>query len=455
MRRSKFIPSFLLTFTLTGCLALASGAQSATRAKFEPAEGCYIGAFIENDDSLQGNIERFEGLTKKKHASYFTYVGYGRPFPMDWVIKVRERGAAPHIAFEPNNGLDEVVDDEYLRAWARDAARSQCPIFLRWASEMNGPWTAYGKDPAQYREKFRLVARVMKEEAPNVAMLWTPFAEPTRLIPPYYPGDDVVDWVGVNIYSVYVNNGDPLRQAHHKDPVDFLRYIYDNYAARKPIHVSEFAATIFCKGTSMETVDFAISKMTRFYTALREQFPRVKAVNWFSWDTINAGRAQNNYSVVADGRVLHRYRELINNEHFLSRVYFDPAEFAQRIPPGTTQGRNSVAMRPSRSVEEEVSEGSGAITMGITEPIVGGVKNGEVVRADLELTAQVPLTTQAAGIIWQIDGRAVALTNTIPYRVSIPRDRLTPGEHTTRILVLPKTRGTEDQFSDEVKFVVE
>ena len=184
-----------------------------TLAKFEPARGCYVGAFIELDHIVKGNISNFEEMTHKKHASYFTYCGYGMPFPKAWVDKVKAAGGAPQIAFEPNNGLDEVADDAYLRAWARDAARSRVPIFLRWASEMNGPWIAWHKDPRLYIEKFRLVSEVMRQEAPNVAMVWTPFAEPQRLIAQFYPGDDVVDWVGMNIYSVYVNNGDVNRPA--------------------------------------------------------------------------------------------------------------------------------------------------------------------------------------------------------------------------------------------------
>ena len=118
--------------------AAIGGAATSTGAKFEPAQGCYIGAFIERDSNVNGNIAAFEDLTKKKHASYFTYVGYGRPFPSEWFARVTRSDAAPHIAFEPNNGLAEVKDDAYLRAWARDAARTKRPIFLRWASEMNG-----------------------------------------------------------------------------------------------------------------------------------------------------------------------------------------------------------------------------------------------------------------------------------------------------------------------------
>jgi hypothetical protein len=63
----------------------------------------------------------------------------------------------------------------------------QSADYLRWGSEMNGPWTKYGKDPKQYVEKFRLVTKVMREEAPNVAMVWTPFCRARRAHRSYYP----------------------------------------------------------------------------------------------------------------------------------------------------------------------------------------------------------------------------------------------------------------------------
>jgi hypothetical protein len=121
-------------------------------------------------------------------------------------------------------------------------------------------------------EKFRLVTKVMREEAPNVAMVWTPFAEPTRTIASFYPGDDFVDWVGVNVYSVYVNNGDPLRPAWQRDPLDFLRYIYTTYASRKPVHISEFAATLHCKGTSLPRRTSPSKKLGAFTPVWRSSF---------------------------------------------------------------------------------------------------------------------------------------------------------------------------------------
>lgn len=427
--------------------ALALPQTSQNLSKFEPAAGCYVGAFIERDYTVQGDISVFEALTKKKHASYFTYVGYGRPFPKEWVDKVRKTGAAPHIAFEPNDGLSKVQDGPYLRNWARDAARARCPIFLRWASEMNGPWTAYGKSASIYREKFRLMHDVMAQEAPNVAMVWTPFAEPQNTIANFYPGDAYVDWVGVNIYSVYVNNGDPSRPAYTKDPLEWLHFIYENYADRKPVHISEFAATIRCKGTGTDTVDFAIEKMSRFYEGLRDRFPRVKSVNYFVWDTIRAGRANNNYSFIDDGRVLATYRKLVTDPYFLSRVSYDPTRFATNIKPGTTVksggGKKSF-------VDENAIDASGAIAANLDQPYLRGIHDGDIISDDLQLRVQLPLGMQIRGLIWQIDGRTVALTNTAPFRITLSRDRFPDGRHTARVLVMD-TEGVQ-HTSGEVFF---
>ena len=427
-------------------------------AKFEPASGCYIGAFIERDSNVQGNIPAFEDLTKKKHASYFTYVGYGRPFPSDWFDKVVRNGAAPHIAFEPNDGLQEVKDDVYLRAWARDAARTKRPIFLRWASEMNGEWgkKRYGNGATDYiglyKEKFALISRVMKEEAPNVALVWTPFAEPSRLIPDFYPGDEWVDWVGVNIYSVYVHNGDPNQQALNEDPVDFLKNIYGLYGARKPIHISEYAATIWCKGIGAETVEWAIEKTKRFYGALRDDFPRVKSVNWFCLDTVSAGLANNNYSLLADGRMLATYRQLVADPHFLSRVYYNPNEWSAPVKAGTTLGQNGRVLR-GPDATEDILASNGAIAATITEPFLRGLKNGDVISSDLELWAQLPVGMEARGLIWQVDGRPIAIKNTQPFRVTVPRDRLVEGQHTAQLIAI-QMDGTR-AVSSTVTFVIE
>ena len=145
---------FYLCFCIVGIGPVATAfGRSPQLAKFEPQQGCYIGAFIERDNTVHGDIEAFEGLTGKKHASYFTYVGYGRPFPAAWVAKVKARHAAPHIAFEPNNGLNEVQDDDYLRDLGTRCRAHRLPHLL--ALGLRDEWPLDGllqKPSAIYRK---------------------------------------------------------------------------------------------------------------------------------------------------------------------------------------------------------------------------------------------------------------------------------------------------------------
>lgn len=403
--------------------------RSLALEKLEPPYGCYIGAFIERDEVVRGDIKLFEELTGKKHASYITYVGYGSPFPIDWVRKVIEANAIPHIAWEPNDGLDVVRDDEYLRSWARQAAQFDFPIMLRFASEMNGAWSAYFGDPRKYIAKWRLVANVMRAEAPNVVMLWAPFCMPKENINAYYPGDEFVDWVGVNIYSVYCHNGNPNDRAHHEDPVELLRHVYRTYAHRKPIAIAEYAATHYCKGTKRDTTDFALAKMARMYEAIVRELPRVKMINWFSMDTIKMGLANNNYCLTTNGYVLAAYRALVSSEHFLSEPYFGnwftPVKLLPRRPLqllATPQlhgiPRQRECMQRLRWVEPMKATPNDGVYSACGIALVG-LRKGESVYGSRLVWLHVPNGIDVRYVAYRLNGRVILITNRSPYYARI------------------------------------
>jgi len=424
-------------------------------AKHEPESGCYIGAFVERDRPIQGDYGKFADVTRKKHASYITYVAYGRPFPTEWVSRVKAAGAAPHIAFEPNNGLKAVKDDAYLRQWARDAYAAQCPIFLRFASEMNGNWCAYHGDPKLYIRKFRLLHSIMAKEAPNVALVWTVFSTPRGNIPDYYPGDDFVDWVGINIYSVYVHDGDITRAAYKEDPIEFLQHIYMQYADRKPIQISEFAATHYCRASSKATVDFAIEKMNRLYGTVRAQFPRVKNINWFSYNTVAAGLADNNYSITETEPMLLAYREAIKDNYFLTSVPFDPEKFQvvkpalPPLPPEISLESVEPPAIPPRPVTpeqeqrdfEKIIGAHGAVVTSMSNISVRGLADNSSLSRAREVMVLVPRYINVRFIMFEVDGKTVGVTNRAPYTYILRRDRSDDGEHTFQVIVEERDGG--------------
>lgn len=294
-----------------------------TGAKWEPREGVYLGAYVVQDGLIGGDMAEFNRLTGKQHATFFRYVGYGQPFPEEWVGEVAAVGAVPQIAWEPNDGLDAVVDGAYLREFARRAGETGIPIFLRYASEMNGNWTVYSDDPELYIEKWRLVHDVMEEEAPNVAMVWTVFTMPQSTIKKFYPGDEYVDWVGVNVYNVAYHNNRLDLAAAYEDPLKLLDYVYQTYADRKPIMIAEYGVTHYTITDEREYVEMAIAKLTRMYRGLLEYYPRVKAIYYFDVNNVAYAaqhRQINDYSLTSDPQVLAAYRELVHDPRFLSSV---------------------------------------------------------------------------------------------------------------------------------------
>ncbi|MCM3391510.1 glycoside hydrolase family 26 protein [Cytobacillus oceanisediminis] len=297
--------------------------------KYEPRSGIYLGGYVLQDEYINTSMNTFNKLTGKTHASYFRYVGYGKPFPKEWAEEVIAAGGFPQVAWEPNNGLDEVKDDEYLRQFAKDAGELKVPILLRYASEMNGTWTFYSGHSEQYIEKWKLVHEVMEEEAPNVMMLWNVFTMPESTIDEFYPGDEYVDYVGVNIYNVFYHNDNIEAKSDFEDPLRLLDYVYNTYSHKKPIVIGEFGATNYTVTDGKHHDDFAVEKITRMYKYLPELYPRVKFIYYFDVNNlVNApeGRKINNYAITEKKSILNAYSNNIKTNRYLSKVEESPAK---------------------------------------------------------------------------------------------------------------------------------
>jgi hypothetical protein len=303
--------------------------QPKNLARLEPEKGCILGAYIDLDPNLtqvyvdgtgknRKTPEEFESKVGVPHGMYFFYLGYGQQLPVDWVRRLGDQGKYVHVAFEPNDGLDAVQDNAYLRSFAEACRDSKAQIFIRFASEMNGPWTKYNGDPAAYREKFRLVARVMHEIAPNVAMVWCPYTTPEKPIADYYPGDEAVDWVGVNMYSVTYFNQNLATPGSQVTPRQMVEYVYERWAKSKPMMICEYAATNYSAAEDSEVVPFAMQKIRALYEDLPTRFPRVKAINYFSTNALQLDHRRNNdYTITRVGELTTLYRDLVSRPYFL------------------------------------------------------------------------------------------------------------------------------------------
>lgn len=385
--------------------------RNSTGEKFEPAYGCYFGAYLEYDkhltcsDNASGRAlaadEGFAALTGKKLAVCYDYCRYGRPFPLAWARNLCRRGVAPQIAWEPES-LAQVRDNDYLRQFARAAATCNGPIFLRYACEMNGDWTPYHRDPEVYKQKFRLVHDVMARLAPNVAMIWCVNSIPENNIERYYPGDQYVDWVGVNFYSVYYHDNQRSRPASFESPTSYLKYVYQRYSAKKPIAICEFGASHQdTVDRHADRADFAATKFTQLFAALPRLFPRVKMIDIFDCNNIECarpGRQLNNYCVTDNRQVLKALKAAVAPAYFLSKV--------------DTRGDMAAPTYIT------------CLTPGM--PFCGTVR----------LSAWVKSYENAPEVSYLLDGRALAtLTAPGEYRTVLDTNDLAEGAHTLTVQV--------------------
>jgi hypothetical protein len=103
------------------------------------------------------------------------------------------------------------MNDEHIRAVARGlVANGAGDSVVRLGWEMNGrgyPWSVgdFSASTSLYRDCFIRLASIIRSEAPDVLIEWTPrkSTDPRLRLDSLYPGDEYVDIVGLLYYDWY------------------------------------------------------------------------------------------------------------------------------------------------------------------------------------------------------------------------------------------------------------
>lgn len=163
--------------------------------------------------------------------------------------------------------------DHFVREYARACVRFGKKMFLRPFHEMTNPWYSwacrYGNTPESFIKAWRHVYRIFQEEgARNVMFVWNPFMYSDTL---FYPGDDYVDWIGLNIF----NYGTAVPGGIWLDFRTVTRHFYDRVSQfNKPIIIGE-AGSLDAGGNKKEWY----SDMLRSLKI--GEFPLIKAIVFF------------------------------------------------------------------------------------------------------------------------------------------------------------------------------
>lgn len=236
----------------------ATPATSASSPTSSPSAASHVilGLYSELPDlTAAQSIALREQQLGRSLAIHHTFYNWTDSFPSASQADDKAHGRIPLITWwgthyaQINDGSQDVL----IRQRAQDVRNFGLPVLLAWAPEMNlntASWTGpqNGNDPAGYVRAFRRIHDIFVQEGVhNVSWVWAPNDESAPGLfdtsspnnwRHYYPGDAYVDWVGIDGY----NWGD-VPGARWRSLASFIGPIYRDYAARKPIIISETAST--------------------------------------------------------------------------------------------------------------------------------------------------------------------------------------------------------------------
>lgn len=290
-----------------------AGAASTPSARTPPAHGALFGAFVGVGNNAEQDFLDEEALLGRRWVIDNRFYSYE-----DWINDRTRWDIAQHkiplITWEPHEPLDEIIagrHDDVIHARAQGARDLGVEIFLRWGHEMNGNWYPWAganngneAGPAKYIAAWRHVHDLfVADGATNVVWVWCPLvtdvpAEPWNHWSNYYPGDDYVDWVGLDAY----NWGNSSSCCTWQSFGELVTDLYDDYAGKKPLIVPETA--------SAEVGGNKAAWIDDMHQALETRFAAIKAVVWFD---INK---ETDWRIASSPPTLAAYRAMALDPYF-------------------------------------------------------------------------------------------------------------------------------------------
>ncbi|MFA6548397.1 MAG: glycosyl hydrolase [Candidatus Margulisiibacteriota bacterium] len=317
MKRFAFLLCLLLCFS-SGCGTSPVTSSAKTGGKISGSfTGCMVGAYVDG----MGNIDAFEAKIGKNLAVVLCYVHWQNAFPSAEADIVQANGSIPLITWEPwishETGTLEAIAagafEPYVRSFIQSAKDWGHPVFLRFAHEMNGNWYPWdgqhngeADGPVKYKRAWIYIHNIVQEiGATNITLVWCP--NNTNLpvanwnnIAAYYPGDDYVDWVGMDGYNWGYGSWESFSQVFG-DVYSHLIIL-----TNKPIMVGEFAAA--------EQGGDKAAWIADACSTIKNNYSHVKMFCWFNTNKERDWRIESSVSAEA------ALKNSLQDTYFLGRM---------------------------------------------------------------------------------------------------------------------------------------
>ncbi|MFH0863657.1 MAG: glycosyl hydrolase [Candidatus Gottesmanbacteria bacterium] len=276
-----------------------------------PSSGIALGVYEPAPDAFSHGtaVDQYtEQVGKKPAFAWFSVkwqnniTGAYQEFDPAILEQYRTRGIMPGITWDASKGIGlnknqpdfswktiaSGKHDAYITRVAKGVAAYKYPCVLRTLHEMDGNWYPWGfrangnNDPKDYAIAWRRIVDIFRKEgATNVQFVWVItagilnnniFNKYGDILLQTYPGDDYVDWVGLDGYSNLASDGRSLKTIFQPSYQFLLNH------TNRPIMFFEVGAT----ENPADPMAKANWIKESFLITIPQEFPEVKVVNWFN-----------------------------------------------------------------------------------------------------------------------------------------------------------------------------
>lgn len=301
--------------------------------------------------SKEGNLANFTDIATNFENSFrygtnkkLGVIHFFQPFSFDGgntqnsyssvehINKVIRDGYIPLITLEdhfvntkPNTkqpnlySITEGYFDSFFTDWAKQIKQVNGVVLLRILHEFNGDWYPWctvnnDKNPEMVIRAYRHIHDIFKaQQVTNVKFIWCPNSmsipqEKWNFIMDAYPGDEYVDYVGLDVYNG-AGKGIPLWRSFRKEGIENY-FILNQRLAHKTLFICE-AASREREPFESKTAQDKAEWIRQMSEALSSDMSKVRLLVWFN--------EKGTFKITSSKAAQYSYLiNVLNNNYFKS-----------------------------------------------------------------------------------------------------------------------------------------
>ena len=279
------------------------------RGLYEPNEGIYIGAYVENNSIIDQDIRKFESLVDKKHAMRVMQYQSSQDVSGKQMLQCLANKQTPYIKILMTGDYD-LTPIYHLVSDIK--TKYKIPVFIELY-----PLVENMGDPERYKEHYQSAYELIKKHLEDAVIVWSMDMGQVSDYMSYYPGDRMVDWIGLNTYIPQYQSGKKYDEPFKKN-IDLW---YKSFQGDKPLILSGIALSHYSRIDHTYRIDETKSLLNYFYSTIPELYPRIKGMLYIDVDMAEVSKkGKENYALSTQKDLVSVYNELVKPDKFLQEV---------------------------------------------------------------------------------------------------------------------------------------